>query len=362
METNDYTSLINNMKNNFVANSNVSDVNEGSMVKTIFESVANVLEDAYIDTRLGFQQNLTQIATSVFNFKKKLGQAANVEVYFSRASVSDMDVTIPSNTIVSDGTYRFFTSEIAIIPAGELNSNTVSAQAESYGVDYNVSSNTITSIESNVVSSVVAVTNPKKATGGANEESETEMIARFKEYINGLQGTNKYGIKAGLLANPKVRSVSVVENEFEETGADATIYIDDGTGNLTEELKNELLDLINGTGVSVNPGLRACGINVAIEPCTQVEIDVTARITLYRVEESYADAALKETIEKTINDLLIDEDVIFADVITALKNTGSYVKNIKNLSLNSIENSDVTINEHQIARLGQVSFTYDYWE
>ena len=362
METNDYNTLVENMKNNFIVNSKVSDLNEGSMVKTTFESVANVLEEAYIDTRLGFQQNLTQIATSIFNFKKKNGKAANVEVYFSRATPSSDEVIIPSNTIISDGTFRFFTSEVARIQPNEINSNTVFAQAEDIGTEYNVSSGTINTIEYSIPSSVVAVTNSKKAIGGADEESDTEMQVRFKNYINGLQGTNKYGIMAGLLANPKVRSISVVEDAVEETGADAIIYIDDGTGNLSEDLKSELLDIVNGTEDSTNPGLRAGGVLIDLEPCTQVAIDVEAKITLYRAEENFADAALKETVEKTINSLLINEDVIYADIITALKNTGSYVKNIKNLTLNSITNTDVTINEHQIARLGNVNFTYDYWE
>lgn len=363
METNDYKTLMANMKSNFIMNmkkgdSKITDMNEGSIVMTIFEAIANIIEPAYIDTRLGFQSSLSSIPTSVFDFQKKSGMTATVQVYFSRAVALDTDVTIPKGTTVSDGTHKFTTSQTATIPSGQVNSNTVSAQARNVGIEYNVAAGDINTIESLVSSQVVAVTNPVKANGGANEETTTEMLSRFKKYINGLQGTNTYGLEAGLLAHDKVRSVSVVENEDGNSKYDVVIYVDDGTGSMTESLKLELLDLINGTGVSTNPGLRAAGINVDVQPCTQVSVDVAADITLYRVEESYADSALKDTIEKTINGLKVNEDVLFADVMTALKQTGSYVKNIKNLKLKGVLNSDVEISENQIARLGTVTFNY----
>ena len=90
METNDYKTLLNVLKTRFIANlqgtqQEVTDLNEGSNVMTIFESIASILEQAYIDTRLGFQSNLNAIATSIFEFSKKEGQAATVNVVFSRA-------------------------------------------------------------------------------------------------------------------------------------------------------------------------------------------------------------------------------------------------------------------------------------
>lgn len=366
METNDYRTLVTTMKNTFISNmtgqgQKVTDMNEGSIIMTMFEAVGNILEQAYINTRLGFQNNLNSIATSVFDFKKKEGQAATVEVKFSRAVALNTPVTIPSGTIVSDGSHNFVTSMVATIPADEIESNLVPAQANSIGSEYNVSAGTVNIIVSSVSSQVIAVNNPNKSSGGADGESSVEMLARFKKYINGLQGTNKYGLEAGLLENGKVRSVSIVEHPDSPNGIHATVYVDDGTGSLTDELKQELVDLVNGDGTSIKPGLRATGVNIDIQPCTQVPISITARITLYRVEESVADAALKDTLDKTINGLKVNEDVLFADVMTALKQTGSYVKNIKNLALNGVENSDVSISSNQIARLGNIQFTYDYW-
>lgn len=363
METNDYATLITNMKNNFISNiqkqtKKVTDMNEGSIIMTIFEVIANIIEECYIDTRLGYQNNLANLATSIFSFERKQGAAANVGVKFSRAVALDSQVVIPAGIVVSDGTHRFMTAESVVIPANELDSPVVKAQSSGIGTDYNVPKNAITVIESYISSEVVKVTNPEQATGGADTESDADMLSRFKSFINGLQGTNKYGIESGILANPKVRSVSVVENDSNNQAYDVVAYVDDGTGSMTPELKTELLDLINGTEISTNPGLRAAGIRVDVQPCTPVPVSVSAEITLYRVDENYADAALKDTITKTINGLKVHESVLFADVLTALKQTGTYVKNIKNLTLNNVGNEDIEINVNQIARLDEVNFTY----
>lgn len=363
METNDFKSLLASMKNLFISNmtrqdQKVTDLNEGSIIMTEFESVANILEQAYIDTRVGFQTNLNSIATSLFDFKRKEGQAATVQVKFSRAVAVNTPVTIIAGTIVSDGTHNFTTSQTATIPANALESNLVNAQAESIGTAYNVQAETINEIVSVVSSEVIGVVNPLAAKGGADQETEADMLARFKVFVNGLQGTNKYGLEAGLLSNPKIRSVSVVEHPEALQGYHATVYIDDGTGNMSPELKEEIETMINGDGTSVTPGLRATGINMDVQSCTPVPVSVSARITLYRVEDAYAAAALQDTLEQAINGLKVGEDVIFADIMTALKQTGSFIQNVKNLALNAQENVDITISANQIARLGTVSFTY----
>lgn len=356
METKDFKSLLESMKNSMIANQKkITDFNQGSVILTLFEAIANVLEQAYIDTRLGFQTNLKSIATSIFGFKRKTGKVATTSVIFERAVALDNSVIIPAGTKVSDGSHIFFTTTVGTIPENETKSNPVYVQAEKIGVEYNIEAKAINTIDSIVSSEIVSVSNPSKAIGGADEESETEMIARFKTYINGLQGSNLYGLKAGVLALEEVRSVGVVEHYPPlDDFVNVTIYVDDGTGNMTETLRQKIFDLVNGDGTSNMPGLKAAGINVAIEPCTQVPIDIEADITTYRIEKSLAEAELKDALESTVNSLSVDEDVIYADIITSLKRAGSYVTNVKNLKINA-QADDVLISVNQIARLGNVT-------
>ena len=96
--------------------------------------------------------------------------------------------------------------------SNEINSNEIPVQATEIGIPYNVAANTITSLDSLLPADIVSVNNPNKCTGGTNTETETELLARFKQYINGLQGTNTYGLKSKVLGLPGVRSVSVDEH------------------------------------------------------------------------------------------------------------------------------------------------------
>jgi hypothetical protein len=69
------------------------------------------------------------------------------------------------------------------------------------------------------------------------------MLRRFKYYINGLQGSNRYGIMAGVLGVEGVRSVSIDEHFPPKSNIyNFTVYVDDGTGSLTENLKNTVTE------------------------------------------------------------------------------------------------------------------------
>ena len=359
MNSRSYSDLLSEMKNYMIANqSKITDFNDGSVIMTIFESVARVIERAYIDTRNGYTNNLRAIPYAVFDFEKKEGSKATVSLIFSRSSTGTNSVTIPTGTRVSDGTYYFVTTESGTIEAGDTDSGNIAAEAEEVGLSYNVSANTITTIESSVAAEIVSVTNPTKATGGADEETDTEMLSRFKTYINGLQGTNEYGLKAGLLAVDGVRSVGIEEHfPPEDDTINVTAYIDDGTGNLTDDLKEEVEDVINGDGTSTNQGLRACGVNVEVKAATQVEIAISVTCTIYRTEDAVAQADILEALQDEIDSLGINENVVLTSLILRLRRI-SYIKDVSDLLVNgSAEN--VTIAVNQIARFSSASITLE---
>lgn len=359
MNAETYNSILARMKNHMIAGqSKVTDFNAGSMILTLFESVARPLEQAYIDTRNGYMNNLRAIAYSVFDFEKKAGTNASVNVIFLRAKASSSSVTILSGTKVSDGTYTFTTTENAVIMANETESNAVSATAESVGTSYNVAANTITTIESVVPAEVVEVTNPAKAYGGSDGESDTEMLARFKTYINGLQGTNYYGLKAGVLAIDGVRSVGIEEHFPPKNNIyNVTVYVDDGTGSLTDTLKDTVETKINGEQTSESPGLRAAGIQVDVMSATNVPITVSVTCKTYRTEDALAIAEIKQTIEEAINGLGINENVVWTNIILALRRI-NYVKDVSNLLINGSADN-ISINIDQIARFESANVTVE---
>ena len=366
MDIKDFETLKTEMINYMKAHStSITDFNDGSNIVTIFEAIANIVEQAYIDTRIGYSNSLKQLATSIFGFSKKSGQNAGVDVVFSRSTADTTTVTIPSGTIISNGSLQFQTTSATTIDAGETDSASVSATAMDVGTDYNVSKNTITVIVSAIDSSVNAVTNPLMATGGADAETDDELLARFKTYINGLQGSNYYGIKAGILNFEKdgltVRSVGIVEHTPVKTTTDGaynvTVYIDDGTGTMSSTLKEYLTDLVNGDGTSTQPGLRALGINVELLPASQVPIYIKGTCIVYRKDESEASAEIQTTLTTFINSLEIGENVVLTDLIMKLRQL-SYVTDVSELKIGldteSYDIENIAIGQNQIARLGGI--------
>lgn len=357
MNTKNYNELIDEMKASAIAgNSGITDFNEGSIIMTIFESVARPIEQGYIDTRNGYANNLRAIPYSIFDFQQKKGQKASVDVIFSRSSASDFVSIIPAGTRVSNGTLVFTTTEVANIQVGETNSNTVGATAENVGLEYNVAANTVTTIESNLSAEIVGVNNPYKATGGTDAETQTQMLRRFKYMINGLQGSNRYGIMAGVLALEGVRSVSIEEHFPPKSNIyNFTVYVDDGTGRLTNDLRNECLDLINGEDTETNPGLRAAGVNVDVQAAAIVYISVIVTATIYRAEEERVKNEITTKLQQYINGLGIHENVVLSSIVVLLKQiTG--ITDISGLTLNG-STDNILIGVNQIARFESVEIS-----
>lgn len=363
MVTKSYEDLMGEMKNTIVSRSpNMTDMTEGSNISTICEAVANIVEEAYIDTRIGYSNNLKQLATSIFNFKRKEGAKASVDLVFSRNNKNITELRIPLNTIVSDGSHEFITTSIGIINANELDSNPVTAIAKDIGVDFNVQKNSLTIIKSLLDSEIVKVTNIAIANGGADDESESDWLGRFKIKINGLQGTNEYGIKSGLLQLPDVRSVGI--DEFfppsiqEGSVYNIGVYIDDGTGSMTDELKNKINDLINGT--DENQGLRACGVRAIVLPANQVLINISLTCYIYRVEYDLAKTEIENTIRDFINNLNINENVLLTDIILNLRQL-TYVTDVQELLIGTSELGveNIIIGKNQIARMGNLDLVIE---
>lgn len=352
MNTQSYDDIYNKAKNLMIANQDkITDFNKGSVVATIFETMARILERVYVDVRNGYANNLKATPESIFDFKKKAGQKATAKVVFSRSVAIPEQSVINVGTKVSSGNYVFETTQLGTIAENETDSDPISVQAVDIGLDYNVPANSINTIESVLSSDIVSVSNSLKATGGTNEETETEMLARFKTYINGLQGTNPYGLKSAVLAIEGVRSVSIDEHYPPENNIyNATVYIDDGTGGLTTELKDKIEMVINGDDTSVYPGQRACGLNIRVLPATVVNINIEVTCDIYRTEEATAMFDINQALQEEINGLEIGDDVVLTSLILRLRRI-SYIKDVSNLTINGTA-GNVNISINQIPRFG----------
>jgi uncharacterized phage protein gp47/JayE len=281
----------------------------------------------------------------------KNGLKASSRVVFSRSKPYSYDTTIPTGTIVSAGSYNFLTTEEGTVPAGETSSVAISVSAQNIGEEYNVGAGMIKTIISTISADVVSVNNQDAATGGADAEDWGAYMDRFAEYILGLQRTNLYGFLSGLTQGTLVRSIKIDEHFPPLDNIwNMSVYLEDGSGGMTDDALAEAKDIIDGKMISSNGGYRAPGINVRyltpeIVPITlDVEVKVE-RDVVNDIDESVVIFEVIEAITKFVNSLKIGEEVKRSDITIVLKRI-SYVSDAKI----TIPLENVLINNHQIAR------------
>lgn len=360
MNTYNFVELYNKMKSLTIANQDkVTDFNKGSVISTIYEAVGRIAEEIYIETRKGYTNNLKAMAYSVFDFQRKQGVKATAKVYFTCVEAINSNTVIPINTKVASGDLVFITTQPATIPAGEITSNEVTVQAELTGSKYNVDANSITSIESIVSTNVVEVNNRQKADGGIDEESESDMLIRFKDFISGLQGTNEYGIKAKLLAVEGVRSVDIQEHFPPDNSYNYSIYIDNGTGGLPDTLKKEILKVVNGDEDDfVNyPGIRVPGMNVRVASAIPVNASISVKCTVYRTDHTTADFEIEEAIRQEINNLTIGKDILISSLILRLRQI-AYITDVTEIKINGLA-ENLKMNPNQVAKFNSITIEYE---
>jgi uncharacterized phage protein gp47/JayE len=335
-----------------IANSpSISDLTPGSVIRSFCEGTALSIEEVYVSVYLGFRRYLANIPETVFEFPKKTGVKAAVNVVFSRTAIGP-EVTIPAGTRLKTASgLVFITDSVGTIAVGVLNSGNVGCTAEEIGYDYNIGAGTLNVIDDNV-EGVDSVTNALAATGGIDAESPIAYQNRFLAYIEGLARANIAGLKTAALSVEEVTSVSVVELFPPVANVNVKVYIDDGTvTGVSSEVVAEVQDIIDGDGTEDNPGYRAAGVNVEVDTPSIIPIDVTLSVVpLSGVDADQLELDLINAITAYVNGLGVGSAVIFNEIVYAVMD----VYGIVDLTL-TVPAANVPITATQIARVGTIT-------
>jgi hypothetical protein len=324
MEVKSYDEIYNDMKNWIIAHQDkLTDFNDGGVLTSQIEATARELSLAYISCRVGFSSWLRALPYSVFGFEPKNGEKAAVDVVFSRVKPCSFDTNIQKGSIVSAGGLNFLTTETGTILSGAVNSAPIPAIAEELGDKYNVPLSAVKAITSILPSDIVKVNNPSPATGGENAEDWAAYVDRFADFIIGLQRTNSAGYLTGL--KNIVRSKGEQEHFPPLDGLwNVTLYLEDGSGGMTNEALAEAKRIIDGNMAKEIGGFRAPGINIQYKTPEKVPITIRATVRTERdvaseVDQSVVGTQVKEAVQKYINGLKIGQSVCTSDLIIVLK-------------------------------------------
>jgi hypothetical protein len=408
MKIKTYNDIYEDMRSYLAAQMKVeaTDFNHGGVLSSMLEAFARELEMAYIFSRVGFTSFLRQLPYSVFGFKPLAGKKASVFLKFFAVGECENKIIIPKGTKVSGGGLVFETTNEGVIPVGN-NGNTasISAIAESTGSKYNLPANVINTInadDKNTIEAgyqksdevpaggnlmpphpgtapepegeeedendsplaaqkfVITVCNSAPAMGGEDTEPRADFIARFADYIIGLQGTNLSGIKNALMSDGLIRSMSIQEHFMPEVPPasaerhyyNMTLYLEDGSGGMANDDIQKAIQVVEKH--------RAPGIKIRYLQPSIVHIKIVITVTVNRdysseVADTYVIEKTQETVAAHINNLRIGEAVCASDLIVRLKDMpileDAHISGMYKKSGSEENKDDIKINFDEIARI-----------
>jgi uncharacterized phage protein gp47/JayE len=193
------------------------DTSVGSVSRKIIDAVSSQIADASIDTQLlTYSYDIYSMTganldsfVQLFGMTRIPAARATGTVTFTRTSSTDT-VTIPVGTQVatSDSSVIVQTLTTAILPPGSA-SAAVPVQAVTAGPDGNVSAGSLTVILT-PVAEITAATNLGALTGGTNQETDSQLQARWVATVfRNMAGTSAM-FEGIALNNPAVTAANVV--------------------------------------------------------------------------------------------------------------------------------------------------------
>ena len=302
-----YTEVRDDLIQGVVDSTSITNLNPGSVIRTILEAIAKVFSDlyqlTYTVTRAGFIQTADgkwlDLKVRELGLERKEGQKASGYITFYRNSPKDENITIPAGTIVktvkdSEGIeYRFKTIEEVILTAGDTESFTL-IEAVEEGTDYNVGKETITKITTHIpgIDGVInksvnlgAGVRSWQAAIGTNTETDedlrTRAIYRWDEL--GVGGTAD-AYRSWALSVTGVKSVEVLD-DFPFGPGSVGLVIAAENGIPTPELLQsvyeavELRKPLTALVYVLSPKVKPVNIEITVERFSSYELsDVEERI------------------------------------------------------------------------------------
>lgn len=275
------------------------DINIGSQVRTLAESIGSVTEEQGISDQARAVQALAYGAMSLFGISQSQATAATGVVYFatslpvSGAPVAPQAVAIPSGTLVQTaGGVQFSTTAAATLASGTA-SVLVGVVATTAGSLGNVAASAITGTPLTSIGYPLYATNPSATAGGANAGTQSAAMAQFTSKAASLGLCSPVAI-----ANAAIGVVSSGTGETVQfascyepwiaagSGAGSgtagfTLYVDNGTGTASPSLVAAVQSWISGSVALNQSGYRAAGVPYTVSGTTPVYCSAAVSGTLF---------------------------------------------------------------------------------
>lgn len=324
---------------------------EGSLIYDALASAALELAQAYIELdmviQLGFAQTTygqyLDMRAAEHGLTRKPATKATGQVTIT----GTQGTVIPAGSLFATGAGIQFqtTTEVSINETGQVTAN---IEAVEVGASGNVPARAINTIPV-AIPGVTAVTNTNPTTGGTDEESDADLLARLLEKVrNPATSGNVAHFKQWALEVAGVGDAKVFPL-WNGNGTVKVVIIDGNKQPASAELVQAVADYIE----EVRPICYA----VTVVSATALNINVSATLTL---DPAYMLTQVQPTIEAAITEYL--KSIAFQQDYVSYAKIGSLildtpgVLDYTNLTVNS-GTGNVAIGSEQVAVLGTVTLT-----
>jgi uncharacterized phage protein gp47/JayE len=268
----------------------LTDVNVGSVSRTLLETIARELalsylhleriyQSAFLDTAEG--NSLDKVVALVGVVRVPAGYPV-VKLRFTRQSGSSGRITVPVGTAATDANgNRYLTLTSLTLEPGETTRD-VLASGESPGTEL-VEQGQLDRLET-LIAGISSVTNPEPARQQSAPETDDELRRRARGSLHGVVRGTLDALRFGLLSVPGVKEVAI--QEF-PNGVAGEIKIDVAYTDENPDTRQEVAERIRE--------LRPAGIRVITGEAARQQVAIEAGLIL-------AGAGLADTELKQVQD------------------------------------------------------------
>lgn len=323
----------------------ISDFTVGSIILSIYESVAMELEQFYVLTDDNIKWGIEHGIYESFGFHRREARRAYGKLRIDYHTALRDSVYIPAGALFKSSitglSQQYETIEPYYVPAGS-NSAYVTVYCTEAGLGGNISKGAIDTIMSNL-SFVSRVTNVEDFLTGADQESLDNVKERFREFIDTRGRATKKAIAYGVKQVEDISGVYIAES----TGY-VKVYAHDKNGNLSQRLVEEIVAKVED--------YRPVGIQMDVVPVERVDVnlDVDIYITRPEMKSDAMSLEIEKMLRTYLNSKTASDDLTVSEIIRLvmnLDNTLIYDCEITNMQEN------LQIAEHELIRAGTIRVT-----
>jgi uncharacterized phage protein gp47/JayE len=311
---------------------NVDDMNQGSVIRSLFEAFAQEMKRLYQNIQESASEVQKMAAYGMFNFPLLPAQAAYTIATFSVPTAPTSDVSIPAGTTVGVlGTnIQYKTPAVMTWSAGQtvFQARVVCTQLGTVG---NRRAGEITQLVTPIAGlTKVTVTNQRDVRTGSDLETDEQRSNRFKDFLNLLHRGDIRSLEVGaktakLIDSYGYISEQVAKAKLVEGAGSNTVYIDNGYYSTSTQLIAQAQKIINGY---VDPsgnyviGFKAAGVPATVVGASYQAVSISVKIapatgyTFNMIQQSVITA-----IQNLVQSLNIGQPLKISDLNLVIGNT-----------------------------------------